>query len=206
MVLTSQEQGKKQYQQTRKFHFIKVNNSKLISIAAVNYLYFRFMDILLLILGALLIMLGLAGSFLPVIPGPLTSWLGLLSLHYTSKVEQDWGVLGWTLIVALIIMALDYLIPIWGTKALGGTKAGAVGSTVGLVIGLFFPPFGIIFGPFVGALAGELSKNPDRRVALKAAFGSFLGFLTGVALKLIISFVYLLFFVSAAWRGFESWF
>jgi len=174
--------------------------------AEPNYLYFRAMDILLLVLGALLIMLGLAGSFLPVIPGPLTSWLGLLSLHYTSKVEQDWRFLGWTLAIALIVMILDYLIPIWGTKALGGTKAGAVGSTIGLVVGLFFPPFGILFGPFVGALAGELSKNSDRKSALRAAFGSFLGFLSGVMLKLIISLVYLLFFVSTAWEGFESWF
>ena len=178
----------------------------MFSIAAINYLYFRRMDLLLLILGALLIMLGLAGSFLPVIPGPLTSWLGLLSLHYSSKVDQDWRFLGITLVVALVVMVLDYLIPIWGTKALGGTKAGAVGSTIGLVVGLFFPPFGIIFGPFLGALAGELSKNANRKIALKAALGSFLGFLSGVALKLIISFIYLLFFVSAAWKSYESWF
>ena len=164
------------------------------------------MDIVLLILGALLIMLGIAGSFLPIIPGPLTSWLGLLSLQYTSKIKQDWGFLGWTLAIAILIMILDYLIPIWGTKALGGTKAGAIGSTIGLVVGLFFPPFGIIFGPFVGAFAGELSKNPNRKLALKAAFGSFLGFLSGVFIKFIVSFIYLLFFVTAAWKGFESWF
>ena len=164
------------------------------------------MDIALLILGGLLIMLGMAGSFLPIIPGPLTSWFGLLSLHNTSKVEQDWYLLGWTLAVALIVMALDYLIPIWGTKAFGGTKAGAIGATVGLVVGLFFPPFGIIFGPFIGALAGELSKNADRKTALKAALGSFLGFLSGVLLKFIVSFIYLLFFASTAWKAFDSWF
>lgn len=164
------------------------------------------MDILLLSLGILMIMLGLAGSFIPVIPGPLTSWLGLLSLHYTTKVEQDWRFLGWTLAIALVIMLLDYLIPIWGTKAFGGTKAGVIGSTIGLVMGLFFPPFGILLGPFVGALAGELSKNPNRKLALKAALGSFLGFLSGVALKLIISFVFLLFFASTAWKGFENGF
>ena len=151
-------------------------------------------------------MLGMAGSFLPIIPGPLTSWFGLLSLHNTSKVEQDWYLLGWTLAVALIVMALDYLIPIWGTKAFGGTKAGAIGATVGLVVGLFFPPFGIIFGPFIGALAGELSKHVDRKVALKAALGSFLGFLSGVLLKFIVSFIYLLFFASTAWKAFDSWF
>jgi len=175
-------------------------------IVAVNYLYFRIMDLALLILGALLIMLGLAGSFLPVIPGPLTSWFGLLSLHYTSKIAQDWGFLGWTLAIALVIMLLDYIIPIWGTKAFGGTKSGAIGSTIGLVVGLFFPPFGIVLGPFIGAFAGELSKNPNRKIALKAAFGSFLGFLSGMALKLIVSLVYMLFFVSTSWKGFQSWF
>jgi uncharacterized protein YqgC (DUF456 family) len=164
------------------------------------------MDIGLLILGGLLIMLGMAGSFLPIIPGPLTSWFGLLSLHYTSKVEQDWHFLGWTLVIALIIMVLDYLIPIWGTKAFGGSKAGTVGATVGLVVGLFFPPFGIIFGPFIGAFAGELSKNTNRQIALKAAFGSFLGFLSGVLLKFIVSFIYLLFFASTGWKAFNSWF
>ena len=137
------------------------------------------MDIALLILGGLLIMLGMAGSFLPIIPGPLTSWFGLLSLHYTTKVEQDWHFLGWTLAVALIVMALDYFIPIWGTKAFGGTKAGAIGATVGLVVG---------------------------KTALKAALGSFLGFLSGVLLKFIVSFIYLLFFASTAWKAFDSWF
>ena len=164
------------------------------------------MDIALLILGGLLIMLGMAGSFLPIIHGPLTSWFGLLSLHYTSKVEQDWHLLGWTLAIALIVMALDYLIPIWGTKAFGGTKAGAIGATVGLVVGLFFPPFGIIFGPLVGAFAGELSKNINRKVALKAALGSFLGFLSGVLIKFIVSFIYLLIFASTTWKAFDSWF
>ena len=164
------------------------------------------MDIALLILGALLIMLGLAGSFLPIIPGPLTSWFGLLSLQYTSKIDQDWGFLGWTLAIALVIMILDYIIPIWGTKAFGGTKAGAIGSTIGLIVGLFFPPFGIILGPFVGAFAGEVSKNPNRQVALKAAFGSFLGFLSGTVLKLIVSLVYMLSFVSTALKEFQDWF
>ncbi len=164
------------------------------------------MDIALLILGALLIMLGLAGSFLPIIPGPLTSWFGLLSLQYTSKIDQDWGFLGWTLAIALVIMILDYIIPIWGTKAFGGTKAGAIGSTIGLIVGLFIPPFGIILGPFVGAFVGEVSKNPNRQVALKAAFGSFLGFLSGTVLKLIVSLVYMLSFVSTALKEFQDWF
>lgn len=115
------------------------------------------MDILLLSLGVLLMMLGLAGSFLPIIPGPLTSWFGLLCLHYTSPVPADWTFLGWTLGIALLIMILDYLIPIWGTKALGGTKAGAAGSTIGLVVGIFFSSFWNYFGTFPWSLSWRVT-------------------------------------------------
>ncbi len=162
------------------------------------------MDMLLLLLGFIFIMLGLAGSFLPIIPGPLTSWLGLLALHYTSVIPQDWHFLGWTLAIALLIMVLDYLIPILGTKALGGTKAGTIGSTIGMLLGLLFMPFGIIFGPFIGAFAGELSQNSNRKKAFRAALGSFIGFLTGVVLKFVVSFIYLLFFAPKAWEVFSS--
>lgn len=152
------------------------------------------MDVVLIILGGVLMILGLAGSFLPVLPGPLTSWFGLLALHYTSKGEQSWTFLGWTLAIALFIMALDYIIPILGTKFLGGTKAGVIGSTIGFIVGLFFLPIGIILGPFIGAYVGELSKSPNQKSALKAAFGSLLGFLSGVVLKFVVSVVYLVFF------------
>ncbi len=164
------------------------------------------MDIALLALGGILIMIGLAGSFLPVIPGPLTSWFGLLALQSTSVIPQDWTFLGWTLGIALFIMALDYLIPILGTKAMGGTKAGAVGSTIGLILGLFFMPFGIILGPFIGAYVGERSKNPNRKAAFKAAMGSLLGFMTGVVLKFVVSFIYLVFFATDATKAFSSLF
>jgi uncharacterized protein YqgC (DUF456 family) len=73
-------------------------------------------------------MLGLAGSFLPIIPGTTDQlvWPTFFTLHLQG--EQDWHFLGWTLVIALIIMVLDYLIPIWGTKAFGGSKAGAIGA------------------------------------------------------------------------------
>jgi len=152
------------------------------------------MDIVLIILGAVLMIVGLAGSFIPVIPGPLTSWLGLLALHYTSKVEQDWTFLGWTLVIAIFIMVLDYIVPIVGTKFFGGSKAGVIGSTIGLIVGLFFMPIGIILGPFIGAYVGEISQSPNQKSALKAAVGSLLGFLSGVVIKFVVSAVYLVFF------------
>ena len=79
------------------------------------------MDILFLLVGFLLVVIGVAGSFLPIIPGPLCGWLGLLLIHLTSVVTMDWTFLGITLSVAILIFILDYFIPIWGTKRFGGT-------------------------------------------------------------------------------------
>ncbi len=159
------------------------------------------MDIFLTIIGFAFILLGLAGSILPILPGPPLSWVGLLFLHMTEAVPSDTSFLIITLIVALLIFALDYIIPAIGTKKFGGSRAGMIGTTLGLIIGLIAPiPAGIIIGPFVGAYLGELSNKSDSKTALKAAFGSFLGFVTGTFLKFIVAVVYLGFFVSIFWE------
>ena len=161
------------------------------------------MDIALLIIGFLFMLVGLLGSFLPVLPGPPISWIGLLLLYLTKAVPDNWWLLGITLAVALIVFALDYIIPAMGTKKFGGTKAGMLGTTIGLLIAIFFPilgPIGIIVWPFVGALVGELLNKADKKTATKAAFGSFLGFLTGTFLKFMVTIVYLGLFITTAWE------
>lgn len=161
------------------------------------------MDIFLLVLGFILMLVGILGSFLPVLPGPPISWVGLLLLYSTSSITMNWTFLGITLAIALIVFGLDYVIPAIGTKKFGGTKAGVIGTTVGLLVALIFPilgPFGIIIWPFVGALVGELLNKADKKTATKAAFGSFLGFLTGTFLKFMVAIVYLGLFISKAWE------
>lgn len=161
------------------------------------------MDIFLLILGFILMLIGILGSFLPILPGPPISWVGLLLLYSTSVISMDWVFLGVTLAIALIVFALDYVIPAIGTKKFGGTRAGVIGTTIGLLVALFFPilgPFGIIIWPFIGALVGELLNKADKKTATKAAFGSFLGFLTGTFLKFMVAIVYLGLFISKAWQ------
>ncbi|WP_405380118.1 DUF456 domain-containing protein [Maribacter sp. LLG6340-A2] len=161
------------------------------------------MDIALLILGFIFMLIGILGSFLPVLPGPPISWIGLLLLYSTSAITMNWTFLGITLAIALLVFALDYMIPAIGTKKFGGTKAGVIGTTIGLVVALIFPifgPFGIIIWPFIGALIGELLNKADKKTATKAAFGSFLGFLTGTFMKFLVAIVYLGLFISKAWE------
>jgi len=143
------------------------------------------MDIALAVLSAVFLLIGFLGAVLPVIPGPILSWVGILILHFTEYAEYSTTFLVVSAIIVIAITVLDYLIPIWGTKKFGGTKAGVTGSTVGLIVGLFLGPVGIILGPFFGALIGELIANKDDfSKAIKSATGSFLGFLLGTGLKL----------------------
>ena len=69
------------------------------------------------------ILLGLAGSVLPIIPGPLSSWVGILLLYLTQAVPFDWRMIIITGLVAITIFILDLLLPIIGTKKYGGSKA-----------------------------------------------------------------------------------
>lgn len=142
-------------------------------------------------------LVGIAGSVLPVIPGTPISWLGLIILFLAPSLEFDWVFISITGVVAIAIYILDYIIPAIGTKKFGGSKAGAWGAIIGLFVGIFAPiPLGILIGPFVGALIGELVVNKtESKLALKAAFGSFIGFLTSTFIKFFATCVYLGLFI-----------
>ncbi|MDG1227704.1 MAG: DUF456 domain-containing protein [Polaribacter sp.] len=160
------------------------------------------MEIFLLVVGFVFVCLGIIGSFLPILPGPLTGWFGLLLLHTTSTIPMDWPFLGITLALAIIIFILDYFIPAIGTKRFGGTKYGVYGTTIGLIIGLISPiPFGMLLGAFCGAFIGELIfDSKDTKRALKASFGAFLGFLASTTIKFSIAVVYFIFFIIEFWE------
>ncbi len=145
------------------------------------------MDYIFLVFGSSLILLGLIGCVLPVLPGPPLSFLALIMLQITR-----WGDFSTTFLIimallAIVVTALDYIVPAWGTKKFGGSKRGTWGATIGLVIGMFCGPACIIFFPFVGAFIGEYTGTQQTDQALQAAVGSFIGILTGIILKLIIS-------------------
>ena len=177
------------------------------------------MDIFLIILGAICLLLGLIGCVAPVIPGVPLSYVGLLLLHFTDRVQFSWQFLTVWAVIVIVIQVLDYFIPAWGTKKFGGSKYGVWGSTIGLLLGFFMGPWGIIVGPFVGAVVGELiyfnrhpqaiisgseqpasntqqAKNINLTRALRAGFGSFVGLLTGTILKCICCGMMIVYFVK----------
>jgi uncharacterized protein len=146
------------------------------------------MDYFLIITGILFMLTGIAGCALPVLPGPPLSYAGLLLLHFTEKYEFTGKFLLIWAVITIVVTLIDYWIPVWGAKKFGASRPGVWGSIIGLVAGLFFfPPFGIIIGPFAGAVLGELLAGKQSGAALKAGFGSFAGFISGVLLKLMAS-------------------
>jgi len=153
-------------------------------------------DYILLILGILLMILGIIGCLVPVLPGPPFSFLGLILLHFTRFGDFTNLALITLGAIAVIVTVLDYIVPVWGTKRFGGSKYGTRGATVGLIIGIFLGPMGIILGPLIGAFVGEMIFKDDIRYAFRAGFGSLLGFLTGIGLKLAASFVMTFYFVK----------
>ena len=100
-----------------------------------------------------------------------------------------------------MVQVLDFVVPAWGTKKFGGSRSGTWGSIIGLITGLFFLPalgpfgiFTILGGPFLGAFIGEKIEGKDQDGALRAAFGSFVGFLAGTFMKLVASTIIAVYF------------
>ena len=146
------------------------------------------MDVVLIIIGILLLLIGFAGCIIPGVPGPPIAYIGLLiQVFKTENPFTTKFLIIWALIM-VVVSLLDYVVPVIGTKKFGGSKRGIWGSVIGLFIGIFFfPPIGLIIGPFLGAFIGELTGGKETQSALKAGFGSFIGFITGVALKLVVT-------------------
>ena len=147
------------------------------------------METLWIVLGVICVLLGILGSIFPLLPGPPLAYVGLLLQQF--RAEKPFSLtfmLIWAAIIVVVVL-LDYLVPIYGTKRFGGSKYGIWGCTIGFVAAFWMGPWGIIFGPFIGAFIGEYIAQKDSSQALRAAFGSFAGFLFGTLIKLVTCLV-----------------
>ena len=157
------------------------------------------MDIALLIIAGLCMLVGIIGCIIPGLPGTPIAYVGLLIAQVTERVDFSWQLfLVWG-IVTVVVSALDYVVPAWGTKQFGGTKWGVWGSTIGVFVGLFFGALGVILGPLVGAVLGELLGGKATSDALKAGWGSFIGLLFGTILKLVCCGLMTIALIQAIW-------
>ncbi len=160
------------------------------------------MNWILIVVAIVLALIGIVGAIVPGIAGPPFSFAGLLVVSFVDGINYSTQFLVIMGIIGAIIFVLDYVVPVWGTKTLGGTKAGIRGSTIGLILGLlitFFFPIGfiaILLGPFLGAYIGEKNNGTDDKLAWRSALGSFVGFLTGTFLKLVYAGVCIYYIVK----------
>ena len=160
------------------------------------------MEILIAVFAIALLVAGVVGAFIPIIPGPLLSYIGLLFMQWSGYGNFSRAFLWIWAGITVAVILMDYILPSLMTKRFGGSRAAAIGSFLGLVAGIiFFPPWGMLAGSFLGAFFGELIHNrADGIKALKVAIGAFLAFITGFGAKLTVSLVMLFFSVMAIFK------
>lgn len=166
------------------------------------------MDIALSVAAFLLSIVGIVGCIVPALPGVVLSYAGLLCAYFTSYSSMSPAAIWLWLAITVAVSVADYFLPAWMTRRFGGSRSGAIGATVGVFAGFFFfPPVGIILGPFFGAVLGELlhDRNDTAR-AFKSGFGSFLAFIVGTGLKLIVAIWMLIQIWTDTYPVVKEWF
>ena len=145
---------------------------------------------LLLALGAVMVVIGIAGLVLPVLPGILLVFGGLFVAAWADGFERvgplGLGIIG---VLALLSLGVDFLASLFGAKRLGASRLALAGAAAGAVAGVFFGIVGVFVGPFVGAVAGEYLARGRLVQAGKVGLGTSLGLLLGAVAKVVIAFL-----------------
>ncbi len=157
------------------------------------------LEIILIILGFLVAIAGIAGCIIPAIPGPPLNFVSLLILEiaiedaFLMEFYIIWG------IITVLVTVLDYVLPLFGAKVYKASGYGIWGSLIGMIIGtIFFPPFGMILGLLVGAVAGELIAGKKGSEAMKVGAVTFITGLLMIVIKLAVSGVLTYYFIARA--------
>ncbi|HEY4504304.1 MAG TPA: DUF456 domain-containing protein [Candidatus Paceibacterota bacterium] len=151
------------------------------------------------IASIIIVLLGLFGVIVPILPGVMLAWVGLL--FYAFK--TDFETISITTVIIFLVLSLatlilDLLAPIMGAKRYKASGRGIFGASIGFLLGVFFlGPAGIIVGPFLGALLGELSHGGNNGQVVHTAVGTLVGFLFSTLVKLCVALVILGFLLSA---------
>jgi uncharacterized protein YqgC (DUF456 family) len=154
--------------------------------------------LLLWILAGVLMLVGLAGTLLPVLPGIPLMMIGMLIAAWAD----DFTRIGWvTLLILAVLMALSFAIELaaaaLGARRVGASREAIAGAALGALFGLFMGLPGLILGPFIGAVVGELMARRNTSQAMRAGVGAWLGFVVGTIAKLAVAFTMLGVFLLA---------
>ena len=154
------------------------------------------------VLVAVLLVVGLAGSLLPLLPGtPLILAAALLHALVTDFSPIGIGRLLVLAGLTALAYGLEYVAGAVGVKRFGGSVWAVIGALAGAVVGLFFGPLGLLVGPVVGAVGGELLKSGDPEHSLKAGFGALIGMVCGLLARFALAFTMVGLFLWWLWRG-----
>ena len=154
---------------------------------------------------ASLLLVGLVGCIVPVLPGHLIILIAAIVHRIMFGVES--GIVWWSFLILAVLMAVSQAIEMIsgaaGTKWFGGTKWGALGAFVGALVGMFFFPVGLLAGPLVGAFGFEMAfANKEAKPAMVSGVGSLAGTLVGMVVKLIIGVMMIAWFlIDVFWVG-----
>jgi len=158
-------------------------------------------DTLLWILSVALIILGLAGTVLPALPGTLFVLAGIvLGAWIDDFTRVGWGVLAVVGALAVLAWVLDYVAGLMGARKAGASRQALIGAALGTVAGLFMGLVGVLFMPLVGAAVGEFVARRDQQRALKVGVATWLGIMAGLVSKVVIAFVMIGVFIAALLR------
>ncbi|MDV3928493.1 hypothetical protein CMT52_12670 [Elizabethkingia anophelis] len=137
----------------------------------------------------ILLIIGILGTFLPVLPGLIVSYAGLLIYNFGTNSDISMGYIWIFGILTLLSAILNYVIPAKTNKKYGGTRWGSIGSFVGTILGMFFIPviFGFLIGMLVGVFVGELLHDrKDHKKAWNSTKGALIGFLYGTGFNFVV--------------------
>lgn len=153
---------------------------------------------LLWILCAALIVVGLAGTVLPVLPGTVLVWAGIVLGAWIDDFQR----VGTTTLVVVTVLAalawvLDYVAGLLGARKAGASRQALLGAAIGTVAGLFMGVVGVLFMPLVGAALGEYLAQKDQTRAVRVGLATWLGIMLGLLAKVVLAFIMVGLFVAA---------
>ena len=154
------------------------------------------------IVVGLLMVAGLAGAVVPVLPGtPLIFAGALLHAFATDFQSLGFGRLAILALLAIVASVLEHLAGALGARKFGGGRGAVIGAIIGVVVGLAWPPFGLLICPIAGAIIGELVRTRAIGPSVRTGIGTALGIIAGVAMHVALAAMMVALFLWWVWRS-----